>query len=180
MAKLIQDIKKKLEKPQDPENVIQPEKQEIPAPLEIEKKYEAMPSPEVKVEKIEEALKAVMPTPTMAAPAGAIPIKSPVLEKIEDVLEEDLEDIYFQMPAEKQAAFKEVGEVTASKIAVLLGTVKVQVKKILSLIIEWLRIIPHVNKYFLEQEAKIKTDKLLDLKEQGEIPSAENQNKIYK
>jgi hypothetical protein len=35
----------------------------------------------------------------------------------------------------------------------------------LKLIREWLLIIPGVNKYFLEQEAKIKTDKIQQLYE---------------
>ena len=41
---------------------------------------------------------------------------------------------------------------------------KIQVKKIFILIISWLKIIPGVNKFFLEQEAKIKADRILDLK----------------
>jgi hypothetical protein len=40
---------------------------------------------------------------------------------------------------------------------------KVNVKKVRDLIIKWLRIIPGVNRYFLEQEAKIKSDRLLEL-----------------
>jgi len=179
MPKKITDITKKIEDPQEQQVITQPEQaQEAPLVIEVEKKVEITPTVEVPTplkieEKKEEPL--IYPAP---APAPTAPVKSLNIEKIEDVLQEDLEDIYFQMPAEKQAAFKEVGEVTASKIAVLLGSVKVQVKKILSLIVEWLRIIPHVNKYFLEQEAKIKTDKLLEMKDRGQIPSSENQNKI--
>jgi len=30
--------------------------------------------------------------------------------------------------------------------------------------LDWLKILPGVNKFFLEQEAKIKTDKILALK----------------
>ena len=41
---------------------------------------------------------------------------------------------------------------------------KVKVKEIVKLIIEWLKIIPGASRYFLEQEAKIKTDKILKLK----------------
>lgn len=179
MPKKITDITKKVEDPQSQEAPSQLEQiKELPGQFEIEKKPEiavpeAVPSPLKVEEKKEEVVVYPIPTPPPSEPA-----KSPVLEKIENVLQEDLEDIYFQMPLEKQVAFKEEGEVTASKIAVLLGSVKVQVKKILSLIVEWLRIIPHVNKYFLEQEAKIKTDKLLEMKDKGEIPSSGNQNKI--
>ena len=42
---------------------------------------------------------------------------------------------------------------------------KVKVKKILKLILEWLRILPGINRFFLEQEAKIKTDRIIQLKE---------------
>jgi hypothetical protein len=45
------------------------------------------------------------------------------------------------------------------------------VKKILALIRDWLKLIPGVNRFFLEQEAKIKTDKILlaaeEKKQQG-------------
>jgi hypothetical protein len=46
----------------------------------------------------------------------------------------------------------------------------IKAKEVLKLIVIWLRFIPHVNKYFLEQESKIKTDKILDLykREHGE------------
>ena len=35
------------------------------------------------------------------------------------------------------------------------------VASMMELIYEWLRMLPRINKYFLEQEAKIKTDKLV-------------------
>jgi hypothetical protein len=178
MPQKITDITKRVEDPQEQENIKKPElKEEAPSEIEIQKEKEIALSPEVtalpkiEVKKEEPALYAP------AAPA-AVPARNPVLEKIEDVLAEDLEDIYFQMPAEKQAEFRQTGEETASKIVLLLSSVKVQVRKILELIVKWLRVIPHVNKYFLEQEAKIKTDKILELKAKGEIPSGENKNKI--
>ena len=36
--------------------------------------------------------------------------------------------------------------------------------KIIDVIKKWLSIIPGINKFFLEQEAKIKTDKIMELK----------------
>ncbi len=179
MLRKITDITKRSENTQGQGAPLGPEQfKETPVQVEVERKIEAMPTPEVKPEKIEEAPQVIIPTPTTTAPVGQVPAKNPVLEKIEDVLEEDLEEIYFQLPQDKQAEFRQVGEETASQIAMLLGAVKVKVKEILALIIKWLRIIPHVNKFYLEQEAKIKTDKLLDLKEKGEIPQSGNQNKI--
>ena len=178
MPKKITDITSKIEDPANQEPSGQPEQiKEVPGRVEIEKKVEIIrPAEVIAPEKVGEKQeeRVVYPAP---APIPTAPAKSPALEKIENVLEEDLEEFYFQLPARTQAEFRAQGEETASQIAVLLSVVKVQVRKILELIIKWLRIIPHVNKYFLEQEAKIKTDKLLELKEKGEL-KPEDKNKI--
>jgi hypothetical protein len=174
------DINKKQEQPDNQKNLNQPEKiEEAPAYVEVEKKPEAeKPVETAEVKEIEEEKEVPGVTlPTAAEPAKPA-AKAPVLEKIEDVLEEDLEEIYFKMSPEKQAEFKQAGEVTASKIAGFLGEAKIKVKKILELIKDWLKIIPGINKFFLEQEAKIKTDKILDIKEEGETGLSEDKNKI--
>ncbi|MBD3359230.1 MAG: hypothetical protein GF365_00770 [Candidatus Buchananbacteria bacterium] len=174
------DVNKKQEQPDNQETLNQPEKkEEAPARIEVEKKVEAeKPGETVEVKEIEEEKE----VPSMTVPTTAEPIKpqapSPALEKIEDILEEDLEEIYFKMTPEKQARFKQTGEVTASKIVTLLGETKIKVKKILELIKEWLKIIPGINKFFLEQEAKIKTDKILDIKEERKSVLPEDENKI--
>lgn len=101
-------------------------------------------------------------TPISVTP---VPIsKDPVLGKIEDVLSADLTDVFLGMSPEKQAEFKRAGEETASKIRAMLEGAKVNAKKVFSLIREWLKLIPGVNRFFLEQEAKIRTDKILKLK----------------
>lgn len=87
--------------------------------------------------------------------------KDTLTKKIESVLEEDLKDIYQSMPPTTQQVFKQKGEETASKIRQLLTQTKVNAKKIFELVRAWLRLIPGVNRFFLEQEAKIKTDKIL-------------------
>ena len=87
-------------------------------------------------------------------------------EEIEDILEEDLKEIYLSMPPDKRIEFKRKGEETRSKIRVLLKSAKVNAKKIFQLIRSWLKIIPGVNRYFLEQEAKIKTDKIFLVSEE--------------
>jgi len=51
------------------------------------------------------------------------------------------------------------------KINTLLDKAKINLGKIASLIRKWLSIIPGVNKFFLEQEAKIKADEIMKLKE---------------
>jgi hypothetical protein len=42
---------------------------------------------------------------------------------------------------------------------------KIHAKKVVELIRDWLLTIPGVNKFFLEQEAKIKTDRVLELEQ---------------
>ncbi|MCX6740351.1 MAG: hypothetical protein NTZ49_03935 [Candidatus Parcubacteria bacterium] len=178
MPQKMQDITKRNEKPQGPE--IKPEPQIEEAPIQVEtapkaglEQLPAMPGPVEEVKGPAEAMPEYG-----AAPAPAAPQKSPTLEKIEDILEEDLEQIYFQMPAQKQSEFREVGQETASRIETLMMGVKINVKKILELIIRWLKIIPGINKFFLEQEAKIKTDELLKLRQDQQDKPVNDKNRI--
>lgn len=92
----------------------------------------------------------------------------PLTIKIERVLEEGLEESYQKLSPVAKQEFKIKGEATATAIKELLFSTKVQVKKILNLIIAWLKLLPGVNRFFLEQEAKIKTDKLLAIKKREE------------
>ncbi len=86
-------------------------------------------------------------------------------KKIEKVLEKDLEHIYLSMLPEKRKEFKIAGEQTAREINKLLEKAKVKIKKIIGLIRKWLLMIPGVNKFFLEQEAKIKADEIMKIKD---------------
>lgn len=106
------------------------------------------------------------PASTPAPARRVIPVSAPqdeVLKKIEVILEEDLAEIYSQLPPEKQQQFKIEGEKAASAIRQLLDQTKIKVSKIFGLIVAWLKIIPGVNKFFLNQEAKIKTDRIVEL-----------------
>ncbi|NQV89426.1 MAG: hypothetical protein HQ488_03845 [Parcubacteria group bacterium] len=106
----------------------------------------------------------------VAAPVVATPPPPPEKDRLEKevevILEEDLMDLYLKLPVDQQAAFKAKGEETLSKIRVLLNASKINAKKIFSLIGEWLKMIPGVNNFFLAQEAKIKTDKILIVAEE--------------
>ena len=75
-------------------------------------------------------------------------------------------DMYLSMSPDKQMEFKEKGEVTATKIREIVSSAKVNAKKVFHLIRDWLKIIPGVNRFFLEQEAKLKTDKILFVTEE--------------
>lgn len=87
-----------------------------------------------------------------------------IRKEVENILEAGLENLYLDMSKEKQIEFKANGEETVNKISQLLMQAKIQVKKIVQAIIDWLKIIPGINKFFIRQTAKIKTDKILKLK----------------
>ena len=83
---------------------------------------------------------------------------------IERVLEEDLGSLYAQMSPQQQQKFKAKGEeVTLTIFKMVYQETKVKVKKIIILIRKWLKLIPGINKYFLEQEAKIKADRIVEI-----------------
>ncbi|MEW6610466.1 MAG: hypothetical protein AB1352_02465 [Patescibacteria group bacterium] len=102
------------------------------------------------------------PFAVSAAPA-VLPVKSAQYQRIESILEEDLGDLYFQMDEAHRKLFKEEGEKAVREIDRLISAAKVTVARVLYLIRRWLMLIPGVNKFFLEQEAKIKTDKVMKI-----------------
>ena len=72
------------------------------------------------------------------------------------------------MSSAEQTVFKKKGEETTSKIVFLLTETRVRVKKIVQTIIEWLKMISGINKFFIRQTAKIKTDKILEVKDKSD------------
>lgn len=142
-----------------------PEKPNIPPAPE-------QPSqPEIKVE-VEHSPKP-MEVSTGASPStvpdfgyAPAPVKAPITEfekKVENVLEEGMEEIYLSLNPAQQSDFKKRGEETAKLISAMLHKVRIKVKDIFRLVREWLLSIPGVNKYYLEKVAKIKADKILRL-----------------
>jgi hypothetical protein len=93
---------------------------------------------------------------------GQLPEKDLLSQDIQDILEEDITDLFLNMPPDKQQLFQQKGEETVSKIKELVSATKVQVRKVVELIRDWLKMIPGVNMFYIEQESKIKTDKILD------------------
>lgn len=92
-------------------------------------------------------------------------IKDQVTVQIEHIMEEGLKDAYLELTPVEQQEFKIKGEETALQIRELLKRGRVKIKQIFKLLIEWLIMLPGVNKFFAEQEAKIKADKILELKQ---------------
>src|SRR3989304_5206284 len=96
------------------------------------------------------------------AVVAVLPIqKSPLLLEIESIMEENLREIYQNMPDELKLRFNSEGEKTAGEINNLMQSLKATTKKLIEALKKWLLIIPGINKFFLEQEAKIKADKIM-------------------
>lgn len=109
--------------------------------------------------------------PVLSVSDDKIPAAIPHDEElmiIESILEEDLRDLYLGLPAGRQMFFKKQGEAAALKIRGLLMAASVKVHEIMEIIKKWLLLIPGVSHYFTEQEAKIKTDKILAMKKEGQ------------
>lgn len=118
---------------------------------------------------------------TQAAPAqeAAPPVeKDPVTQEVEKILEDGLGDYIPDMPDEAREKFIKKGGEVAGEVSGMVRSMNVKVKRVLDLIKDWLLTIPGVNRYFVEQEAKIKTDRIVDLVEthrqdrSGQIPKA--------
>ena len=91
-------------------------------------------------------------------------VRDKITIQVEKIMETGLSDAYKEMSPTQQQEFKIKGEKTAMEIRDLLRAGKIKIKKIIRLLISWLRLLPGVNKFFLEQEAKIKADKIIALK----------------
>ncbi len=140
-------------------------------------KIESMPSPEkLKWENQEAAMTpemnametslAEMAASNAAGATAALPLATITAEnykKVEDILAEDLGELYFRLPPLKQREFKIKGEETTRAILRIIAQPKIKIKKIISLIKRWLAMLPGMNRFFLEQMAKIKADKIIAL-----------------
>ncbi|MEK7213198.1 MAG: hypothetical protein AAB678_02050 [Patescibacteria group bacterium] len=102
-----------------------------------------------------------VPPPRRAIPLPAV--RDELEVRIEKIMEDGLTDAYSRLSPIARQEFKLRGEQTANKIHELLQATKVKVKKIFQLLLEWLKMLPGVNHFFLEQEAKIKTDRIIAL-----------------
>jgi hypothetical protein len=112
---------------------------------------------------LEAAEEAVKPSTTTAASTAG---KDEVVIEVEKILEDGIGPFYKTLPEEAKPLFKQKGEEASRQISEMVRTMHVQVKRVLELIHAWLKTIPGVNKFFLEQEAKIKTDRIVALAEE--------------
>ncbi len=142
-----------VEKPIEPETGEKESQVEAPAQPEQEIKKQMPRSPDKVGEKKQVVKKEKAPES-----------KSDDLIRIEEILSDGLADLFSQLPEHRQAEFKKKGEETAREIEKLLQAKKPKESKIVKLIKKWLSMIPGVNKFFLEQDSKIKADELLKSK----------------
>ncbi len=84
-------------------------------------------------------------------------------EAIDRILSDGLGDIFVKLPPKKQQEFKVEGEKTVKKINQLIERGKLNLNILAKMIRHWLSIIPGVNRFFLEQDAKIKADKIMKI-----------------
>ena len=89
--------------------------------------------------------------------------KSPTLVEIEEIMQEDVRELYQMMNQEEQKEFREKGVEVASSLEQLVTSFKARAKIVLKLLKSWLIIIPRVNKFFLEQESKKKAEEIMEL-----------------
>jgi len=114
-----------------------------------------------KPEQITEQVAEVKTVPTTQVSPTVVSSQTKIEKDIEGILAKGLDNVFLSMDAGTQQEFKKKGEETSQAIVVLLQKAKLKVKKIINLIVSWLKIIPRVNKYYIEQEAKIKTEEIL-------------------
>lgn len=95
--------------------------------------------------------------------APAVAVKDELRMQVERALEDKLWEIYLALPEGPRQRFKEGGEICATELRELAEKSRVNPRNVLTLIKKWLKLIPVVNKWFLWQEAKIKTDKFMRL-----------------
>lgn len=157
-------------------NILSPDLngEKIPAPetgLPSPEKISTPERPAIEIGSPIERGEPAQPGASAYQPAGSAAPYAPITDEpyrkykqIEKVLEEDLGEIYNNLTPQDQKIFKTKGEETARSIFQLVyHKTKVKVKKIIKLIRNWLKAVPGINKFFLEQEAKIKADKIAAL-----------------
>lgn len=146
---------------------------EQPAAGALERVTQRLESPGA-VEAVSASPAEAPPTPTVAA-AAPTPVARPVVvektalrEDIEAALsDEPLQRIYAGLPPAVQGRFRDEGSALAAWLETVITTGKFILKEAHRRIVAWLRIIPRVNHWYLQQEAKVKTDAILALSQRS-------------
>jgi len=122
---------------------------------------------ETNVEKVDEQVlkKPVVTQQTqsskMQTNVSAMPIVDPRVKEIENILADGLGDYYTKLNPADQQKFKQFGEEAAKEVDTLLQKAVVKIVEVIGVIKKWLSSVPGLNKFFIEQSAKIKADKVM-------------------
>ncbi len=128
------------------------------AKLESEAVQVQAPAVVVAAEPVTDAQLAATPAP----PAIVAPVDE-VVSKVQQILEEGLDEAIVAMPEAAKLRFLQKGKEIGTIVADMVRRYKVEVKRVFTLLKDWLTTIPGVSRFFLEKEAKIKTDRILEL-----------------
>lgn len=95
--------------------------------------------------------------------------KSLEREEIEKVLAENVMQVYQMLTPKEQEQFRKAGEEAVGKIEILVTQFRATARTVLHIIRQWLLTIPRINVFFLEQESKIKTDRILKMQQKLKV-----------
>lgn len=141
---------------------------EVLAPVESVEAHPQIEHEQSALDKAIDGLKRALRVTKPKKPTTIPQVRDELTLQVEKILEEELGDAFAQLTLIQQQEFKIKGEQTAFEIRQLLRKTHVNIKKVFELILEWLKLLPGVNRFFLEQEAKIKADKIMALKRSQE------------
>ncbi len=133
---------------------------------------EALPQQEVQTNKQEgfldetiDTIKTKLRKPKRQKATKMPQVRDELTVKVEKIMEEGLVDAFKELSPIERQEFKMKGEEVALQIRELLKSTHVKIKKIFKLLFGWLRLLPGINRFYLEQEAKIKADKIVSIHE---------------
>ncbi|MCW1930290.1 MAG: hypothetical protein KIH62_003140 [Candidatus Kerfeldbacteria bacterium] len=116
-----------------------------------------------------QALNAEIPQPAKGKSIPALPAqavqKTAQREELEEILADRVAEVYQMLSPKEQEQFRKAGEEAVTKIEILMMQFKATARAVVQIIRQWLRTIPRVNAFFLEQESKIKTDRVLKMQQ---------------
>lgn len=103
-----------------------------------------------------------LPQPSILVNEEVLPeIDVDRIKEIEEILLKDLDAFYQDLSETLRENFLQKGREASLKIQELLQKTTLNIKKIIRIIADWLKVIPGINKFFLEQEAKIRADRII-------------------
>lgn len=147
----------------NPYQKTEPQEKEPIIPEKEEQEKEEIPLEGIPLEEEE---KPSQPPEKAALQKPAMPAEDKTLEKsLEGILSEDISGVFGKLDSEKKKEVRTRGRETVAKITGMIKGAGFVFKKIFILIKNWLKLIPGLNKFFVEQEAKIKTEKIIHLTE---------------